>query len=534
MALIIDADKGRAIQSQPLTNSISDILSQIVKTTEIEENNLFIISSEGDYCKNSALISDYITEDYQFLVIFKKDKINLDFPVIKSDWTTYKNFASINIKFEPFTFPDKYASLYSGMMKIYEKQLFELSNNMSNTYAQYRASLEFVSDSNDVLKNRLKASQAILNSCVIYSNNTKDNILFIEEKILCKQRFIIQKSDLFKSITSTLINRWDLSVTQSEMLMDFPNALKGKCDKLRDKIRASKYKIIEFEKGINKELENLTKLEMEIGNLFFDKVLDDHEKMFQEGFKVCSDFSDYNAIMKKITQDCEDAEKNNYYKIEAVNRFYKACIKCSHKCIYYIKRVLKRKMNKYLLIFKKLEEISKILEVNSIILDPQKTLEHDINCLGNMESDKFLDVIQKCFIDEAKCQGKFLDTYARITPLRGIESVEIFYNCPIKACKHTNSLLEKKYDPNIIIELKQAPEVSEHDIHNYYKKIIEMQQMSFIYNIEIVNSQISILSRDVENIDYEIEDLLERKKNLIKINEKLSIMKNGFEEEKID
>lgn len=572
MVIVIDADKGRVLQDKPTISSISSIISQAAKSMRIEENKIFVLSSEGHYCEDTALISNYITGEEQFLVIFRKDKINLEFPVAKADWNTFNNFPRVEIISEPFSFTNEYSTLYSEIMLTYERLLFSLSKSMVNTYAQYRTSLEYISDSSDVLKNRLKSSQAILNTCSVYINSVKTIFSSIEQRIYDLHSFLGQKRDNFMSNVNSLINLWNLSQTQAESLAAFPSTLAAKCENLRAKLRTCQRKFNEVEKEKDRELDSLSKLEFGIENALSQanpRLLHDHEGLFMENFRVCRVYSRYSnrlamiqipnldihefknikqrlekerekqityfsnndASMKRILQDCENFEKTINDRIVAMNRFYKNYMNFSHKCSFKVKSVFKHKLDKYLLVLKKLEENSKILEAHSIIFDPQKSLEQEANCLGRLKSEKFFEIIQKNLAEEAEGQKRFLDTYGKIIPMGAVKS---FYNYPIKVCKHTNDLLRRNYDPILNTELSQAPEVSKDQIHEFYQKLIKTQQESFTCSMDNLNAEISVLNKNIESTDIEIKEISEQKEYLLKVilnfDDELSIMKNGHKE----
>ncbi|OMJ91345.1 hypothetical protein SteCoe_6140 [Stentor coeruleus] len=572
MVIVIDADKGRVLQEKLNTDSISSIISQAAKSMMIEENKIFIISSEGYYCEDSALVSHYITGEDQFLVVLRKDKVNLEFPIVKADWNTFNNFPRVEIISEPFSFPSEYSTLYSEIMLTYERLLFSLSKSMVNTYAQYRTSLEYISESSLVLRNRLKSSQAILNTCSLYLNSVKTIFSSIEHRLYDLNSYLGQKKDNFLSNVNSLISLWNLSQTQAENLIAFPSALAAKYEILRTKLRTCQRKFNEIEKEKDRELDSLSKLEFGIENALSQanpRLLHDHEGLFMENFRVCRVYSRYSnhlamiqipnldshelrnieqrlekerekqityfsnndASMKRILQDCEIFEKTINERIVAMNRFYKNYVNFSHKCSFKVKAVFKHKLDKYLMVLKKLEENSKILEVHSIVFDPQKALEQDVNSLGRLKSEKFFEIIQKFLAEEAESQKKFLDTYGKIIPMRAVKSI---YNYPIKVCKHTNDLLKRSYDSNLKTELMQAPEVSKDQIHKFYKKLIKTQQESFACSMNNLNTEISILNKSIESTDTEIKEISEQKEHLLKIilnfDDELSIMKNGHKE----
>lgn len=577
---VYDVDNGVALFKFPLNTSLSKIVHKSAVNLKTTEDSLFLLSPSGITCQKSAQATNYI-KDSEYLLLFHKGKINESFPVDKIVWNTFRDFPNMDWYYEQFNFDEYNLNQTHEFCQTYEKLLFDLSQNSRKGYAKYVTSQTYLNASEIALKIRLRASEALINSCETYFFDLKKNLKKNSEEIFEFKLGLDQKIAEFNSKESQgIIQNAGIftELFQKLKFAKFGNVFQAKIGKIEaDIIRLERNYFPDIEGKIAEMRDDFNKMSNSL-NQTLVKVQKcgsrDQEGNYLLNFAVCSSYSKLREDLALLTNEsyhpktqvferiksmggeieshintseslstCTRAVKKNEnlmkIQIDSFSEFYKTNFQNSVICISDLKQIVKNKLEKYYSQFKHLEAKKKILDFPMVIAKSCENLTKFV--YGSPNQENILKAFKKIYeevFSYRKHKLEFLHKHGDILPSRFPGLVPIFehFNIQISSrgyreksefnLEKFTDFLKNSCESNENFEI--CPEkVTRAEIEKFYKRQIDEIQAGHSKMIENYEEKICSLEKEIENveegIDLKISENQKRMGSLIGLCEEIEL-----------
>ena len=579
---LYDADNGEVIFKFPINISIATVTRRAASSLRENEDSLFLLNSSGEMCLKNTQAMNYTTSSDP-LVLFRKGKINLKFPVLKQDWKDFTDFPRFDWYSEPFNFESyKINSAHTSILT-FDKLLFDLLQNSRESYAKFVTIQNFLSKSCTAVKVRITASQALINSCKIYFEDVKTQIaLALKEIIAFKNEIQGSINDFNSRQSQDILQSVDIftDIFKESKFFKFGNTLLEKITKIETKINNLEKK---YFKIIGKKIDDI--------DISFDRARDaayltldelqscnskDQEGLFLENFWVCTVYDKFRKDLDLLTdpnfhpktdvydrvlgmgteiqsfvntsaslnnwiRTIENNEKKLATRIDSVTTFYKRYVQHSVSCINDIKFKIKSKLDKHCKAFHKLQQKSVLLQLPTAFRYSVENILHFAKVSPNepLMRTMFNTIYQEYYKHKTN-QKLFLESFGKFLPKQKFAEIEEVFGANemelvSRGYRNDDSLsLEdsissikaesnsKVHEP--LANFSIGIDVSRSEIELFYKKqITEVKSANNRY-VEGLNSRIATLEKEIEQSHLEIDSVIMENK------EKLNIITNLCEE----
>lgn len=596
MVEILDVNEGIVLKTVQPNTSVLNLIKYLSNNLEVDENLIFLLNESGMILSQNMMLYDYVKGLNTYLLFYRKDKIELGFPVKKINWSQFKTSPIQEWYDSKFDFTGYETSELYNTSITYDNMMFELSEYSRQAYAEFKTSFEYMKSADTAIKIQLKSAKALIESCRSYYEDTNKLWENLKNDVFNSKSRLGDKAAQYKAQYEELIKaqNWNDVLKKinakkfGEELLSKWNTLEYKISKLKTSFfKKIENNIIEIEDSFMKTefsaLDALNKLEI--------LEIEDQETLFLENFTACTCYNEFReklyfafkeydgtvedhlkklesygssieshtnsaASLSGILKRMKSKETILETKIKSVSTFYKKYVQTSVSSVSLLKLVIRNKISKYYQYFDRLVVQEKILSFPSLLINSGHLIQDMIEKFDNVLISSILTNLDNLIQENTKKQDWFLANYGDILPsavLKNLDQIFIFNKIKVFPKESVPRSMSSSFNrlPDInLLQYKseiiprptdldfRALDVSFEDIKKYYNAQIEYNHKSYNQNLNFVEDNIKNLEGLIESETNEILDKIVFKNKLtdqiVNLNEEIDLLSSPNLNKKCD